>query len=147
MQVKLQLINIPPGSSIGPSFNVITDPISTPSPATVSLAQLTSPNGAIVTIPDNTSSVAIDSLGSCTNEVEVECIDPIKYYLESFFNLYSNPTANDFSNFLQSYPLVISGCKFVCNIGCSRYTFASVETYLKYAEAVGLTQPPPTEGP
>jgi hypothetical protein len=141
MQVLLQLTNIPPGSSVGPSFSVVTDPLSTPIPAIVSLAQLTSPGGVLVTIPDDTLSISIQSLGTCTNEVGVDCIDPFTYSLEKYFESTNTPTPEGFTDYLRFSPILIPDCPYVCKIGCDRYILSSVETYLKYAEGVDITTP------
>jgi hypothetical protein len=135
MQALLQLTNIPPGSSLGPLFNVVVVPNAVTSPSTVTLSQLL--NGIVVTVPNSTTSIGIESLGTCTNGVDVDCIDPFAYSLEKYFESTSTPTPQGFTNYLGSTPILIPDCPYVCKIGCDRYILSSIESYLKYAEATG----------
>lgn len=126
------MTNLPPGSPIGPVFNVIVTPAGVASPPQTTLANLLSPLGAIITVPDNTTSITVESTGLCTNEsvVEVPCTNPFEFLLRSFFQSTQNPTPNLLKDYVTT-PLIINGCN-VCEKECNPYLFGGTQTAVDY---------------
>ena len=70
MLVTLQMTNLPAGSQIGPLFNVISLPSgSGASPSQITLTELL--NGIPVDVPDGTTTITVQSTGTCKNSVNV----------------------------------------------------------------------------
>jgi hypothetical protein len=83
-----------------------------------------------------------------------QCINPIVKIITDYFNSTQNPTPTGFTAFLNVTPQEwedngVNAIKSynecnVCEVGCGgRYIFASVDTYFKYGEVFGLTDPAP----
>jgi hypothetical protein len=113
--------------------------------------------------PENTKVVRACSMANCKNCVDIKvslvCQSPFYYMFAdalSYALTYVPPAPNPVPAAVETTPALTSlfaqgidrlldkglfstDCKFCCP-DCGRYVFASVETYLKYAEAVGLTQ-------
>jgi hypothetical protein len=82
MQVVLKITDLPSGSSIGPTFNVIPN-VGTVFPTQVTLIDLLSPTGAIVTVDDNVENITLQSTGgqcSSSKKVTIEglCGKPLR---------------------------------------------------------------------
>lgn len=141
MQLLIQITNLPPGSNVGPNFNIIPN-VGVASPATATLTELLA--GIIVTVDDIVADVSVESTGVCENSAQapVQCVDPLKQLITDYFNSTEDPTPEGFVEYLSpTEPIEVNSCNW-CYVGCGRYVLASIETYLKYAEAVGITAPP-----
>lgn len=165
MKTILIKINPLPSNSglIGFPFSLSSD-AGVVSPSSLTYSQLIA--GEYINVPDDATNVIITSLSSlCPNTTltldVTPCYDPLEKIFQLFF-IQTNTSPLDFENFLNtgislntccaetSCPVFIVGCveKYL-NIAenCTNYiipdcvttVIASVETYLKYAEAVGLT--------
>ncbi len=164
MQVILKITDLPFNSAIGPNFNVVLTPAGSSTPSTVTLSQLTSVNGVLINVPDNTTNISLVSTGVCINaqDVEIPCVDPLKLAFQTFFNTTQDPTPIKLRQFLD-LGYLFNGC-IQCESECNPYLLSSfltyiaynnsqtpylcchkgilsLETWLKYAEAVGDTDP------
>jgi hypothetical protein len=141
MQLLIQITNLPPGSNVGPNFNIIPN-VGVASPATATLTELLA--GIIVTVDDIVADVSVESTGVCENSAQapVQCVDPLKLLITNYFNSTEDPTPAGFIEYINPLTLLPENSCEWCYVGCNRYVLASIETYLNYAEAVGITAPP-----
>jgi hypothetical protein len=139
MIVNIKAIDFPPGSPIGPEFNVITTPSGAVNPQTVTIEDLTNIDGINVDIANNVTNITLVSTGTCLNSINlvVPCTNPIVELIKYYFKSTSEPTLNDFGAVIDR-GFYFNGCN-VCSGNCQQpYVFSSVETFLKYAEAIGI---------
>jgi len=78
---------------------------------------------------------------SCDN-----CVNPFDALIDAVIDAYNTPgntsSYEDLFDIILDRGIVSNESGVLCCPDCFRYVFASVETWLKYAEAVGLTQSP-----
>lgn len=98
--------------------------------------------------PDNTKIVRVCSIANCKNCVDIKvsivCENPFyKIFVEALQTSKTSSSQNPLT-FSEAVDRILDkgvvsyNCKLCCP-DCQDYVFASVETFLKYAEAVGLT--------
>jgi hypothetical protein len=75
MLVFVQMSVLPPGSSIGPTFNVISVPAGVVTPSSITLAELLA--GIFIDVPEGTVDIIVESANPCNSDVVV----PIQYCL------------------------------------------------------------------
>lgn len=124
------------------------DNFTTPFETGISQANMLS--GYVTTlIPDGTTVIRVQKQG-CPTYLDLElpcyscdnCVSPFEVL---FGAVQSSKNANPSLTYAQIFDTIldvgiVSPTGNLCCPDCGNYTFGSVETWLKYAEAVGLTQ-------
>lgn len=140
MIVNIKSTDFPEDSIIGPEFNVVTTPSGPVNPQTVTIEDLTNIDGINVDIANNVTNITLVSTGTCLNSINlvVPCTNPIVELIKHYFKSTSEPTPSDFG-ILIDRGFYFNGCN-VCPGNCQQpYVVSSIETFLKYGEAIGLS--------